>query len=308
MVYKVCEGVRVDKINNMKVFCRSVELGTFAAVAREMNLSAMMISKYVAQLERSLGVVLLNRTTRSLNLTEVGQNYYEKSKHILQELTELDDSTSQMGGSVKGVLKISAPIDFGGIYMVPVIEAYQRENPDVKISMTLDNKYQNLRDGLFDVVILVTDSLDLGVVARKITETELGTYVSPDYIAKNGCPKTLADLAQHQCLHYVNTPHGDYWIFYNDGEIQKIKNDWYFSTNNGRALSQAAALGMGIIRAPKLSVSDYLEQGTLIEILPEYRMPALSIYATYLQKRFYPAKLSSFVDFLLNYFSQNKNE
>lgn len=296
----------MDKINNMKVFCRSIELGTFAAVAREMNLSSMMISKYVAQLERSLGVILLNRTTRSLNLTEAGQHYYEKSKSILQELTELDDSTSQMGGSVKGVLKISAPIDFGGIYMVPIIEAYQSENQDVKILMTLDNKYQNIRDGLFDVVILVTDNLDLGVVARKMTETELGTYASPDYIAKHGCPKTLNDLEQHQCLHYVNTPHGDYWVFYKEGEIQKIKNDWYFATNNGRALSQAAALGMGIIRAPKLSVSDYLEQGALIEILPEYRIPALSIYATYLQKKFYPAKLTSFVDFLLDYFGQNK--
>jgi DNA-binding transcriptional LysR family regulator len=296
----------MDKINNMKVFCRSVELGTFAAVAKEMNLSAMMISKYVAQLERSLGGILLNRTTRSLNLTEVGQNYYEKSKHILQELTELDDSTSQMGGSVKGVLKISAPIDFGGIYMVPVIEAYQRECPDVKILMTLDNKHQNLRDGLFDVVILVTDNLDLGVVARKITETELGTYASPSYLKKNGCPETLSELTRHQCLHYVNTPHGEYWIFYNQGKIEKVKNDWYFATNNGRALSQAAALGMGIIRAPKLSVSEYLEKGALVEILAEYRMPALSIYATYLQKRFYPAKLSSFVDFLLNYFKQSK--
>ncbi len=295
----------MDKINNMKVFCRSVELGTFAAVAKEMNLSAMMISKYVAQLERSLGVILLNRTTRSLNLTEVGRNYYEKSKHILQELTELDDSTSQMGGSVKGVLKISAPIDFGGIYMVPVIEAYQRQCPDVKILMTLDNKHLNLRDGLFDVVILVTDNLDLGVVARKITETELGTYASPRYLKKNGCPETLNELAHHQCLHYVNTPHGEYWIFYNQGEIEKVKSDWYFATNNGRALSQAAALGMGIIRAPKLSVSEYLEKGELVEILAEYRMPALSIYATYLQKRFYPAKLSSFIDFLLNYFRRS---
>lgn len=295
----------MDKFNNMHVFCRSVELGTFAAVARELNVSAMMISKYVAQLERSLGVVLLNRTTRSLNLTEAGQAYYNRSKLILEDLAELDDSTSQMGGSVKGVLKISAPIDFGGIYMVPVIEAYQRKYPDVKILLALDNKYQNLRDGLYDIVILVTDNLDLGVVARKIKETELGTYASPGYIEKNGCPQNLADLSRHQCLHYINTPHGDHWIFHNQGEVVKIKNEWYFETNNGGALSQAAALGMGIMRAPKLSVNKYLKQGRLVEILPEYRIPALSIYATYLQKRFYPAKLSSFVDFLLNYFSQS---
>ncbi|MFW5443652.1 MAG: LysR family transcriptional regulator [Methylococcaceae bacterium] len=295
----------MDKLNNMHAFCRSVELGTFAAVAREMNVSAMMISKYVAQLELSLSVVLLNRTTRSLNLTEVGHAYYAKCKQILEQLTELDDSISQMGGSVKGVLKICAPIDFGGIYMVPAIEAYQSKYPDVKISMMLDNKYQNLRDGFFDIVILVTDTLDLGVVARKIKETELGTYASPEYLVEKGCPETLADLAQHQCLHYLNTPHGDYWVFNRLGELEKIKNEWYFSTNNGRALSQAAALGMGIMRAPRLSVSNYLDKGILVEILPDYRVPDLSIYATYLQKRFYPAKLSSFVDFLQIYFGNS---
>lgn len=294
----------MDKFNNMRVFCRSVELGTFAAVAREMNVSSMMISKYIAQLERSLGVVLLNRTTRSLNLTEVGVAYYEKSKQILDELLELEAATSQMGASVKGALKICAPIDFGGLYMVPAIEAYLKQHPDVRINMTLDNAFQNLRDGLFDIVLLVTDCLDQGVVARKIITTELGTYASPDYLKKNGYPKTTDELSNHQCLHYSNTPHGDYWVFDHQGKTEKIRNEWYFSTNNGRALSQAAALGMGIIRAPKLSVNDYLEQGTLVEILSEYKMPSLCVYATYMQKRYYPAKLSSFVEFLLGYFKQ----
>ena len=170
--------------------------------------------------------------------------------------------------------------------------------------MSLDNKFQNLRDGQFDIVTLVTDTLDLGVVARKITETELGTYASPEYIEMNGCPQTLEALSQHRCLHYVNTPHGDYWIFNKGGETEKIKIDWYFATNNGRVLSQAAALGMGIMRAPKLSVHDYLEQGKLIEILPEYRIVALSVYATYLQKRYYPAKHSTFINFLISYFAK----
>ncbi len=294
----------MDKFNNMRVFCRIVELGTFAAVAREMSVSAMMISKYVAQLEQSLGVVLLNRTTRSLNLTEAGHAYYNRSKQLLEDLAELDESTAQLGGSVKGILKISAPIDFGGLYMVPAIESYQREYPDVKILMSLDNKFQNLRDGQFDMVIVVTDCLDQGVVARKLTDTELGTYASPEYLAKFGVPKTLEDLPRHRCLHYVNTPHGEYWVFNQEGEIKKIKIDWYFATNNGRALSQAAAMGMGVMRAPKLSVKDYLAEGRLQEVLPEYRLPLLSVYATYLQRRFYPAKLSSFVDYLIKYFAK----
>ncbi len=169
----------MNKLQNIQVFCRIVELGTFAAVAREMNLSAMMISKYVAQLEKSLGVVLINRTTRSLTITEAGQSYYNRSKQLLEDFKDLDESTAQMGNTVKGNLKINAPIDFGGIYMVPAIEAYHRIYPEVKIMMTLDNKPVNLRHGSYDIAILVTDTLDPGVVAKKITKTELCTYASP---------------------------------------------------------------------------------------------------------------------------------
>ncbi|MGR9037866.1 MAG: LysR family transcriptional regulator [Gammaproteobacteria bacterium] len=296
----------MDKLNNMQVFCRIVELGTFAAVAREMNLSAMMISKYVAQLEESLGVALLNRTTRQLSLTEAGEIYYARSKQLLDDFSELDEYTSQLGKTVKGTLKISAPIDFGGLYMVPAIEAYQRLHPNVRISMTLHNSHVNLSEGNFDLSILVTDSLDLGVVARKIAETRLCAYASPCYIAEFGEPRHIDELNLHRCLHYTDTPHRDYWIFTVDGDETKIKTNWHFASNNGRALCQAAAMGMGITQAPEISVANYLSQGKLIEILKEFRIPSLAIYATYLQRRFLPAKLTTFVDFLIDYFARTK--
>ena len=294
----------MDKINNMQVFCRIVELGTFAAVAREMNLSSMMISKYVTHLEKSLGVVLLNRTTRSVTVTEAGIAYYNRSKQILEELNELEESISQLGNSVKGFLRVNAPIDFGGIYMMSAIETYQQRYPEVKILMALDNKPINLRKGTFDLAILVTDTLDPGVVARKIAETELCIYASPAYLQKNGCPQTIDELSRHQCLQYTNTPHGDYWIYIANGKVEKVKNEWFFASNNGRVLCEAATLGMGIIQAPKLTVKHYLAQNDLIEILSEYRIPSLSIYVTYLQRRFYPAKLSTFVDFLSDFFKE----
>lgn len=294
----------MDKFNNMRVFCRIVELGTFSAVAKELKLSTMMISKYIAQLEASLGVVLLHRTTRSLSLTSAGEAYYNRSKQLLEDLADLEASTAQMGERVKGQIKISAPIDFGGMYMVPAIEQYLRRYPEVKILMSLDNKPPNLRVGSFDISLLVTDKLDPGVVARKIAETELCTYASPGYLAEKGCPQNIEELEGHQCLHYVDTPHGEYWLFNVDGELKKIKTDWLLASNNGRALCQAAALGMGIVQAPRLSVAPYLQSGELVEILRDYRRPALAIYATYLQRRFYPAKLTTFIDFLLEYFER----
>lgn len=294
----------MDKFNNMQVFCRIVELGTFSAVAKELKLSTMMISKYMAQLEVSLGVVLLNRTTRSLSLTSAGEAYYNRSKQLLEDLAELEASTTQHGERVNGQIKISAPIDFGGIYMVPALEEYLRRYPEVKVLMSLDNKPPNLREGRFDVSLLVTDKLDPGVVARKIAETELCTYAAPSYLAAKGRPESIDDLSKHQCLHYMDTPHGDYWLFNVNGESKRIKTDWTLASNNGRALCQAAGLGMGIVQAPRLSVLPYLASGELVEILRDYRQPALSIYATYLQRRFYPAKLTTFIDFLLAYFER----
>lgn len=292
----------MDKFNNMRVFCRVVELGTLSAVAKEMKLSPMMISKYLAQLEASLGVVLLNRTTRNLSLTSAGEAYYHRGKQLLEDLSDLEAATAQLGERVKGTIKISAPIDFGGMYMVPAIERYLKNYPEVKILMTLDNRPPNLRTGDFDISLLVTDILDPGVVARKLTETELCTYAAPSYLSENGTPQSIDELENHRCLHYVDTPHGDYWLFNVAGELKKIKLDWLLASNNGRALSQAAALGMGIVQAPRLSVAPYLQSGELVEILREYRRPALAIYATYLQRRFYPAKLTTFVEFLLGYF------
>ncbi len=294
----------MDKFNNMQVFCRIVELGTFAKVARERGLSAMMISKYISQLEKSLGVSLLNRTTRSLHLTEAGESYYHRSKQLLDDLAALDESIVQLGSDVKGVINISSPIDFGGIYMVPAIEKYRQQYPQVQISMRLNNKYVNLREGRFDISILVTDCLDQGIVARKIATTRLCTYASPQYLAQYGAVSEIEQLSQHRCLHYVDTPHGEYWTFNVNNKLKKMKVNWVFASNNGRALCQAAALGMGIIQVPKLSVQGYLERGELVEILPAYQIAALPIYATYLQRRFYPAKLTTFIDFLLSYFAQ----
>jgi DNA-binding transcriptional LysR family regulator len=154
--------------------------------------------------------------------------------------------------------------------------------------------------------ILVTDTLDLGVVARKIAETRLCTYASPAYLAKHGKPEKIDDLSAHRCLHYIDTPHKDYWLFNAGAEEIKIKPNWHFASNNGRALCQAAALGMGITQAPEISVANFLAQGQLLEILQDFRIPSLAIYATYLQRRFLPAKLSTFVEFLCAYFADSK--
>ena len=212
----------MDRFNSMRIFCRIAELGSFVAVAKEMKLSAMMISKYVAGLEKELGVSLLNRTTRTVSLTEAGDKYYQRSKQILDDLMELEEQTIELANHVKGTLKISAPIDFGGIHLVPAINEYQKRYPEVSVVMSLDNGAVNLMDGSFDMAIRVTDVLDPGLVARRITETRLGLYASPEYLQRYGMPMKIEDLTEHRCLSYLDTPHKEYWVFNQDGKTMKI--------------------------------------------------------------------------------------
>ncbi len=294
----------MDKLKNMQVFCRIVELGTFVAVAREMDVSAMMISKHMRNLENSLGVSLIDRKTRQLNVTELGQLYYRQCKQLLEDLSDVESSIANSGNVVEGTLRVNSPIDFGGIFMVAVINNYQKQYPGVNVLMSLDNASINLRLGKFDISIVVTDKLDQGVVARKIAQTSLCTYASLDYLKQHGCPETVEDLEKHKCLHYLGTPHANIWRFSKDNKQIDIRPNWSFGSNNGRTLCQAASLGMGIIRSPALSVRTYVQSGELVEILPDYKISSISVYATYLQRNYYPAKITTFIDFLVEYFAE----
>ena len=184
----------MDKFNNMQVFCRIVELGTLTAVAKELKCSTMMISKYIANLESSLGVVLLNRTTRSLSLTSAGEAYYHRSRQLLEDLADLEASTAQMGERVKGHIKISAPIDFGGIYMVPVIEQFLRQYPEVKVLMTLDNKPPNLRIGSFDIIPIGDRYPGSGRGGKKNRRNRIMHLCLAGLFAENGCPQHIEEL------------------------------------------------------------------------------------------------------------------
>jgi len=292
----------MDKFICIHVFCRIVELGSFIAVARERKLSAMMISKYIAQLERELGVSLLNRTTRQISLTEAGERFYRQSKSIMEDLSSLEEQTRNLGKTVKGMLRLVAPIDFGSSQLMPIIVAYQATYPDVKVALTLDNGMVNLAGGNFDCAIRVTDIPEPSLVARKITETPLCLYASSDYLNKHGRPQTIDDLKQHQCLHYLDTPHEDYWFFKQGRAVRKLRVEWVLACNNSRALSEAVTLGLGIVQAPELFFRHLIDSGEVEEVLPNMRPDSIPIYASYMQRKYIPSKLSTFVNFLVDYF------
>ncbi|HFD13216.1 MAG TPA: LysR family transcriptional regulator [Crenotrichaceae bacterium] len=296
----------MDKLKSMTAFCSVAELGSFIAAADKLNLSGPMVSKYIAHLENQLGVCLLNRTTRKVTLTETGRQYYSSCVQLLDHLTELEEITSQADHFPKGVLKINAPVDFGMMHMLPAIDAYNQLYPQINIQLVLENKHIDLNDGIFDIVIRITDEPDTHVIGKIIRTTELCTYASSGYLEKHGEPLTIDSLDNHQCLQFLGTPHGEAWIFQQDNKIQNIRPRWCFASNNGSILCQAAEKGMGIFQAPDITVEPYLKSGVLKKILHSYRVPSLPIYAMYLSRRYIPVKTSSFIKFLTGYFETTR--
>lgn len=296
----------MDKLTSMHVYCRVVELRSFVAAAREMGLSTTMVSKHVAWLEKVLGVRILNRTTRKVDLTEAGTAYYHRCKQILADLRELESSLGQAETLPQGLLRVNAPIDFGSSHLIHAIDAYQQTVAHVAVELVLENRQVDLIDGGFDIVIRVTDVPQKDCEAYPIAQAQLCTYASPAYLKAHGEPRTLDELEQHRCLHFLDTPHGDYWIFREADGIRRVKPQWRFASNNGRALCRAAALGMGVIRVPDAAVSTYVSTKRLQEILAPYRPPALGVYAYHANRRFLPVKIASFIKFLGEYFATHR--
>ncbi len=294
----------MDKFKSMSLFCRVVELGSFAAVAREEALSATMVGKYVTSLERKLGSSLLIRTTRRLHLTEAGRIYFERCRRLMEDLEELEFSVNRLGHGIVGELAIAAPIDFGQMYLIPALECFRKDYPDIRISLMLENNYVDLREGGIDLLIRITDRPHPDLISRPIGTTALCTYASPRYLSQHGYPENITNLHQHRCLGFINTPHKDQWLFQQNGQVTEFRDQWYFASNNGIALCKAAAMGVGIIQVPNLTAAPFVAGGQLEEILKGYCVRNLPIYTCYLQRRFIPAKISTLVEFLQHYFEQ----
>ncbi|MBB1485344.1 LysR family transcriptional regulator [Oceanospirillum sediminis] len=298
----------MDKHTAMKVFCRVVEKESFAATGRELGISTAMVSKYVAALEKELGTRLLNRTTRRVSPTDEGQYYYNRCSTLLMEMDELESSVTQQGQEPRGVLRLTAPMDFSVLHLMEPISLFQQQYPLVRIEVDLDDRHRNLIADKFDIAIRIAHLSDSTLVARKITQCRSGLYASPEYLSENGKPETPEDLQQHRFLFYSNLVQDRNYLVLHDkkGQKQRVRIPWTLAVNNGRALCEAAAQGMGIIQQPDFMTTDYLQQGRLQPVLEDYPPIEFNVYAVYQHRQFLPRRIMAFIDFLIEYFRNNQ--
>ncbi len=283
---------------SMRVFSAVAKNGSFSEAAKKLTISKAMASKHVQNLENSLGVRLFNRTTRKLNLTEVGSAYYDKVDVILSEIDETELAISQLNSEPKGKLKIMAQPSFGAFHLSRALSVYLKIYPDVTTEIELSNRIPDLVEDGIDLAFHVGELDDSMFVARKIASARRVVCASPDYLKKNGKPQTPEDISRHNCLVYSPRTSLKEWEFIDQGEKIKIKISGDIQCNDGDALRIAAIQGCGIAQLPTYMVGLDIQSGRLNALLEEYEPEKLPVYAIYNHRKYLSAKIRTFIDFI----------
>ena len=292
----------MDKLESLRAFTKTVERGSFSIAGRDLRLSRSAISKYVRELEESLGVQLLNRTTRKVNPTENGQAYYERCVAILADLDEADRAVTQLQAEPRGLLRVNAPMSFGTLHLSRTIADFMAKYPELKVQLVLSDQLIDPMQEGFEVTLRIAELGTSNLIARKIVPANRVLCAAPAYLARRGTPQYPRELRQHDCLAYGYLATGNQWKLTGPDGDHWIQIPWSLCANNAEVLKDAALAGNGIALLPTFIAGADLQEGSLVAILPDYKPPALSLYAIYPPTRHVAMKVRLFIDFLVERF------
>ena len=288
----------MDHFSALPIFVTVVECGSFSAAGQKLGLSKSAISKRITQLEQHLGIQLLQRTTRSLSLTDAGARYFEYIRPAVLLTQEGLDAISELQQTPKGNLRISVPMVFGRLYIAPLIAEFLKRYPDIQLQIQMDDKTTDLIAGGFDLAIYIGELPDSSLIARKIAPCLSVICASPAYLAQHGLPIVPNELTQHNCLFYSYFQDGVEWSFQSPDGMQRIQPKGNYQVNNSDAIHRACLDGLGIANLPRFIVESDLQAGRLQTILTDFPLPEHGIYAVYPQRKYLPTKVKVLIEFL----------
>ena len=297
----------MDRISDIALFLRVLDLGSISAAARSLDLSVAVASQRLKRLERDLGVRLLHRTTRQLHATPEGAALAEQGRVLVEDLEALTSGLRRAGTGVAGTLRVTMSSTFGRLHVSPLLPAFLAANPGLKINIDFSDQVLDLVSSGFDLAIRIGALDDSSLVARKLASDRRVLCASPDYLRQHGVPGTPDDLAQHSCLVMVgHQGRQDVWRLLDPaaGEIA-IRVTGRIESNQGEFLREAAVAGLGIAMHSTWHIVDDLRAGRLQIVLPGYQLAETGIYAVMPQRRLVPPRVRAFVEFLAEYFSQD---
>ena len=293
----------MDRVQGISLFIRVVETGSFSKAATDLGITQPTATKFVASMEKRLGILLLHRSTRGVTPTEIGKLYYEKCKVIAREIEEADDLASLFQSKVRGKLTISSSIAFGRRVLTPTILEFMSLHPELEVNLNMDDRYINL----------VEQGIDLAIRMRRLPDSSLGSRLlgmnpwvlvaTPAYLKSNPAPQNPEDIKKHQALIY-STAQGDHrWSFTNDqNQTEVIEVSGPFASNNLSSILSAARSGMGLAVLPWYVAHQSVKDEILQPLMEEWSLPAQEIHAVFSSPKHVPTKVSQCIDFLQTQF------
>ena len=292
----------MQRLECERMFAAVMETGSFAQAARRLGTSSGQASKLVSRLEADLGARLLNRTTRALSATEVGQAYYERIRAVIEELDALGEAVKNRSGSVSGRLKLTAPLSFGTKQLVPALVAFATRFPEVSLDVSFSDRQVNLVDEGFDAALRIGHQNDASLVMRKLCESRIVVVASPAYLATHGTPATPPALTAHDCLVDTNFKDRDTWHFRVAAKPVTVNVRGRIHLSNADACVAAAEAGLGITQVPSFVAGDAIHAGRLVPLLRGCEPAAVPVQAVYPPGRHLALKVRALVDFLAERF------
>lgn len=293
----------MDTLTRIRAFIDVVEAEGFSAAARKMGRSKALLSKYVRELEDELGALLLNRTTRQFSLTEAGHTYYRTASDILKEIDNLADLVRENNADLKGRLRISAPRTYMDDDIGHSLIDFAKAHPDLSLEILSEDRFVDLIEEGFDVAIRITKLEDSGMIARKLADFRIYVCATPEFIEKYGPLNHPNDLSNVPFIIDTNTrSHNNIRFIERDGTAFSVPVTGPIEVNSPLATLRAARAGLGVAAVPDFVARSVIESGEMLSLFDEYLPADRGIYAVYPHRRYLPAKVRTFVDFLSNWF------
>jgi DNA-binding transcriptional LysR family regulator len=288
----------LDIISAFKTFVRVAETESFSAAAREFNVGQPAVSKQISALEDYLGTRLFQRSTRSLALTDEGQELLVHARVAIEAVDEATDRLKRREGKVSGILRMTTTASFGRMHIVPRLGLLESQYPDLKVDLILQDHNANLVEQGLDLAIRFGEPREPNLIAKRLGTIRTVVVASKAYLEKRGRPETPEDLNKHDCIVFSGRRDGDAWDFTSGDHAVTVKVNWRVRMDNSDAIRQAALSGLGIVRAPSWLFPDLWELEDMETLLDGYTTTDFPMYAVYPSRRFVPAKVRAMIDFL----------
>jgi len=291
------------EIETLRTFVEVMRRGNFAAVARDRNVDPSSVSRTIGALEQQLGARLFNRTTRHLSPTEAAVAYLDRIEPMIDELERAALAVADSGDKPRGVLRITAPVTFAQVNLVPLLPEFARRYPELSFELLLTDTLLDLVQERVDIALRLGRLADSSLIAHRLCDMAYTVCASPEYLKRAGRPKTPSELERHECMRYPVQGYGARWRFRSgEGPVSEVAVRGRVVVSNGMALRQCAVAGMGIIMLPRWNVAQELRTGVLVDIFPDYRATAsefdVAAWLLYPSRSYLPMKVRVYVEFL----------